>query len=244
MYEKRKAKIFITITIIVILIIIPFLLSAQDLAVRDITETTHDTIDVNPRKVYKAEGGYVNLFTWKFNSDAEITVMYLSDSDLYFIDQCSLLHFRDFFEILERSDDQVLLERGQKGSGFTDLSSKSVDYYLVFASFGSGELEYEVMHYSFYFDLQFVVNIIAFILIMIGVVYLFLQSNELVTEKKNQEKRIKELSGDTTKGKKFSIISSPRYCERCGTFLDSDSRYCHECGKVVEIRKIYQKSLI
>ncbi|MFX0010385.1 MAG: zinc-ribbon domain-containing protein [Candidatus Hermodarchaeota archaeon] len=31
------------------------------------------------------------------------------------------------------------------------------------------------------------------------------------------------------------MISPSLYCERCGTYLDSDSRYCHQCGKVVII---------
>ena len=59
---------------------------------------------------------------------------------------------------------------------------------------------------------------------MIAAVYLFLHSIELVTEKKNQAKRIKELIEDKTKTKKYQIISSPRYCEGCGIYLDSDSR--------------------
>ena len=162
----------------------------------------------------------------------------MSDDNMYWFNSHIFRQTMTFSERLDWYDDQIILDQKYKGSGFIDLSFKSTDYYLVFASFGSGELEYEVIYYSHYFDFQSVINIFTIIIVTIGVVYLFIQLENLSQEKKRKDPKLKEKSTDNVVLKRIVVITSPRYCERCGSSFDSDSRYCHECGNINTTRQI------
>jgi hypothetical protein len=223
--DKKKAKIYRIFSFLVILIIINLLLSTQNLVFKKITKTTNETIEIDSQEIYIADYEFVEFIDWKFTSDVKITVIYMSGNDIYFFNHFTMIPITSISERLERYGDQIILDQKYKGSGFTDLSFKSIDYYLVFASFGSGTLEYEVIYYSHYFDFQLVI-----IIVMIGIGYLIIQSENL-----SQEKKLKEKSSKNTDLQRNVMISSPQYCERCGSYLDSDSLYCHECGKVIII---------
>jgi tRNA(Ile2) C34 agmatinyltransferase TiaS len=162
----------------------------------------------------------------------------MSDDDMYWFNSYLFRQTMTFSERLDWYDDHIILDQKYKGSGFTDISFKSIDYYLVFASFGYGKLEYEVIYYSHYFDFQSVINIFTIIIVAIGIVYLFIQLENLATEKKLKETKLKTKSTDNVVLKRIVVITAPRSCERCGSSLDSDSRYCHECGKIITIRQI------
>lgn len=233
--DKKKAKLYRIFSFLVVLIIIALLLSTQNLVFKKVNKTTNETLDVDPQEIYIADYEFVKFIDWKFTSDVEITVIYMSDNDMYWFGSYLYVQIWTFDERLERYGNQIILDQKNKGSGFTDLSFKSGDYYLVFASFGSGEIEYEVIYYSVYFDFQSVVNIITIIIVAIGVIYLFIQSEILSAENKRKEKKLQEKSSKDTDLKRNVNISSPHYCERCGSYFDSDSRYCHECGKVIII---------
>ena len=233
--NKKKAKLYQVSSFLAILIIITLLLSTQNLVFKKITKTTSETISVNSQEIYIADYEFVKFADWKFTSDVKITVIYMSSNDLFWFNSHIFVTTMTFSERLDWYDDQIILNQKNKGSGFTDLSFKSGDYYLIFASFGSGELEYEVIYYSVYFDFQTVINIITIILVAIGIVYLFIKSATSSAETKLKTITLKEKSSIKTDLTRDVMITSPLYCERCGTYLDSDSRYCHQCGKVIII---------
>lgn len=234
--NKKKAKFYQIFSFLVILIIITLLLSTQNLVFKKITKTTNGTINVNSQEIYIADYEFVKFADWKFTSNVKITVIYMSNNDLYWFDSHIFRVTMTFSERLDWFDDQIILNQKSKGSGFTDLSFKSTDYYLIFASFGSGELEYEVTYYSDYFDFQTVINIITIILVGIGIIYIFIKSANSSAETKRKTITLKEKSNITTDLERDVMITLPLYCERCGTYLDSDSRYCHQCGKVIITR--------
>jgi hypothetical protein len=233
--DRKKAKLYRIFSFLVILIITTLCLSTQDLVSKKISKITNEIIDVDSQEIYIADYEFVKFADWEFTSDVRITVMYMSEDDLYWVNTQLLSYLYTFSERIERYSSQILLDQKYKGSGFTDILFENGDNYLVFASFGSGELEYKVIYYSIYFNFQTVINIITIIVVAIGFVYLLIQIDQLVTENKLKESKLKEISSKTTELKRNMISSSPHYCERCGSYLDSDSRYCHECGKAIII---------
>ncbi|MFX0010386.1 MAG: hypothetical protein ACFE9R_08740 [Candidatus Hermodarchaeota archaeon] len=188
--DKKKAKLYQIISFLVILIIITLLLSTQNLVFKKITKTTSNTINVNSQEIYIADYEFLRFADWKFTSNVKITVIYMSDDDLYWFNSYIFVATMTFSERLDWFDDQIILDQKSKGSGFMDLLFKSGDYYLIFASFGSGELEYEVTYYSFYFDFQTVINIITFIIVAIGVIYIYISLlNQQIHPQKQDSKR-------------------------------------------------------
>ena len=207
------------------LIGITLTLSTQNLVAKDVKASYSRKINLTSQKIYKVENEFIKIVKWKYHSDEDVILLYMTENDIFWFNDHLYSYVFSFSERVDKHADHFLSEKGIEGSGFKDLSFSQYDYYLVFVSFGTGELEYEITFYSFYLDYQIVLNTLTVIIVIFGSIYVLIQLNALKHEKKdNKVKRNKIVPNLILHS---SII---RYCE-CGTKLDNDALYCHNCGK-------------
>jgi hypothetical protein len=211
-----------------LLIIITLTLSTQSLVAKDVKASYSRKINLTSQKIYKVENEVINIIKWKYHSGFDVVLLYMTDDDMYWFNSYLESIVWTFSERVEMRQDQFLSEKNTEGSGFKDLSSYQREYYVVIASFGTGELEYDLIYYSYYFDYQEVLNVLTIIIVMCGSLYVLIEIGMLKTEKKpNEHKKIHVINPT------YKIPSNPtfRYCDKCGTKLDDDAVFCHNCGK-------------
>jgi hypothetical protein len=211
-----------------LLIIITLTLSTQSLVAKDVKASYSRKINLTSQKIYKVENEVINIIKWKYHSGFDVVLLYMTDDDMYWFNSYLESIVWTFSERVEMRQDQFLSEKNTEGSGFKDLSSYQREYYVVIASFGTGELEYDLIYYSYYFDYQEVLNVLTIIIVMCGSLYVLIEIDMLKTEKKpNEHKKIHVINPT------YKIPSNPtfRYCDKCGTKLDDDAVFCHNCGK-------------
>jgi hypothetical protein len=211
-----------------LLIIITLTLSTQSLVAKDVKASYSRKINLTSQKIYKVENEVINIIKWKYHSGFDVVLLYMTDDDMYWFNSYLESIVWTFSERVEMRQDQFLSEKNTEGSGFKDLSSYQREYYVVIASFGTGELEYDLIYYSYYFDYQEVLNVLTIIIVMCGSLYVLIEIDMLKTEKKpNEHKKIHVINPT------YKIPSNPtfRYCDKCRTKLDDDAVFCHNCGK-------------
>jgi len=211
-----------------LLIVITLSLSTQNLVAKDVKASYSRKIDVTSQKIYKVENEVINIVKWKYHSDVDVILLYMSGNEISWFNDPQLSYILTFSERLRYFQNHLLSERDTEGSGFKDLSSSQNKYFVVIASFGTGELEYDLTYYTSYFDYQIVLNVLTIIIVMIGSFYVLVEISMLKTEKKPiEQKKIHEFNTIYKVTSKLTV----RYCDNCGTKLDNDALYCHNCGK-------------
>jgi hypothetical protein len=131
------------------LIAITLTLSTQNLVVKDVKASYSKKISLMPQNIYKVEDEVIEFVKWKYHSDVNVVLLYMTDDDIYWFNSYLETVAWTFSERVEMRQDQFLSEKNTEDSGFKDLSSSQKEYLVVIVSFGTGELEYDLTYYSF-----------------------------------------------------------------------------------------------